>query len=56
LSCEGPKKIPITNIETIITSIKGNKSLNFNSEKSILFNAEIDIIFKRKFYPFMQMG
>jgi len=47
-----PERIPTTNINNLIATIKETKKLLLNNEKAIPFNPETDIVFNKEFLPF----
>lgn len=51
-----PETMPTEDINSIISKIKGSKSLFFNGEKYINFDASTDIVFNKKFLPFHANG
>jgi L-serine dehydratase len=56
LSGAAPETIPTNKINQVISSIKANNRLNFNSEKHIAFNPEKHIVFNKNFLPFHANG
>ncbi len=55
LSGTDPEYIPISDIDTIINSIKKLNKLNFNNEKEISFSIE-NVVFNKDFLPFHSNG
>jgi len=56
LSGADPERMPIEDIDTIVSKIKTSKTLIFNDEKPLPFDVKEDIIFNRKFLPFHSNG
>ncbi|WP_179345213.1 L-serine ammonia-lyase [Winogradskyella ursingii] len=56
LSGADPERIPVEDIDGIISNIKNTEELSFNNELTLNFNPKTDIIFNRKFLPFHSNG
>lgn len=56
LSGADPERMPIEDIDTIVSEVKTSGLLSFNKEKTIPFNFKEDIVFNRKFLPFHSNG
>ncbi len=55
LSGTDPEYIPVTDIDTIINTIKETNKLNLNNEKEIVFSIE-NVVFNKNFLPFHTNG
>ncbi|GAA4241058.1 MULTISPECIES: L-serine ammonia-lyase [Winogradskyella] len=51
-----PERMPIEDIDTIISGVKTNHVLNFNNERAIPFDFKTNIVFNRKSLPFHSNG
>lgn len=56
LSGADPERIPVENIDSIVTEIKNTNTLYFNNERTLPFNIKEQIIFNRKFLSFHSNG
>ncbi len=56
LSGADPERMPIEDIDTIVSEVKTSGTLKFNNEKTLPFNFKEDIVFNRKFLPFHSNG
>ncbi len=56
LSGTDPEYIPIADIDSIITTIKECKEINFNGELLVPFDIQKDIVFLKEFLPFHANG
>ncbi|GGH43028.1 serine dehydratase [Mangrovimonas yunxiaonensis] len=52
LSGADPERMPVENIDTIISRVKAQKEINLNNERILPFDFESDIRFNKKFLPF----
>jgi L-serine dehydratase len=56
LSGQDPERIPIENIDKIISIVKTNHQINLGSQQLIPFDFEKDIVFNKNFLPFHANG
>ncbi|MBR9758506.1 MAG: L-serine ammonia-lyase [Algicola sp.] len=52
LSGADPERMPVENIDAIISRVKAQKEINLNNERILPFDFESDIRFNKKFLPF----
>lgn len=52
LSGADPERMPVENIDAIISHVKAQKEINLNNERILPFDFESDIRFNKKFLPF----